>query len=311
MRAGAPERWSEAGIVPPGMIAQVLVNGLILGGLYACVAAGFSLVWGVLNVINVLHGSFVVLSAYLAFYAYAGLGLHPYLMVPVAALALFALGWLVQATVINRVVEAPVLVTLTATFGLTMLVDNLMLLAFHADFGKGSLRPPLPVFDLSDTIPDLDIVVPADRLASMAFALVLVALLYGLLRRTKVGRAIVAVRMDRYAATLMGVDAPRVYALTFALGAGLAGAAGALISPIFPISPLAGTAYLGKAFVICVLGGLGSVSGALVGGLALGVLESFGARYLGPEHAATLSFSVLVLFLLFRPRGIMGRRGFV
>jgi branched-chain amino acid transport system permease protein len=290
---------------------QILINGILLGGLYACIAAGFSLVWGVLNIINILHGSFIVLGAYLAFFVYTRLGVHPYLFAPVAALILFALGYVLQLTVINRVIEAPVLVTLTTTFGLTLLLDNLMLLVFQANFRKVNLKPPLGIIDLSDRFPSLDLVVPVDRLASMLFALVFVGLLYGLLRHSTVGRAIVAVRMDRYAATLMGVDTVKVFALTFALGAALAGAAGALLSPIFPISPLAGTTYLGKAFVICVLGGLGSVSGALVGGLALGILESFGALLFGPEHSLTLSFSVLLLLLIFRPNGIMGKRGFV
>jgi branched-chain amino acid transport system permease protein len=293
------------------LYVQILINGILLGGLYACIAVGFSLVWGVLNVINVLHGSFIVLGAYLAFFAYTSLGVHPYLFAPVAAALLFLFGYAVQLIVINRVIDAPVLVTMTATFGLTLLLDNLMLVAFQANFRKVSLKPPLGIIDLSDTFPSLDLIVPVDRLASMLFALLFVALLYLLLRRTGIGRAIVAVRMDRYAATLMGVNPERVFAVTFALGAALAGAAGALLSPIFPISPLAGTAYLGKAFVICVLGGLGSVSGALVGGLALGILESFGALFFGPEHSLTLSFSVLILLLIFRPNGIMGKRGFV
>lgn len=293
------------------LYVQILVNGLLLGGLYACIAVGFSLVWGVLNVINILHGSFVVLGAYLAFFAYTLLGVHPYLFAPVSALALFVLGYVVQLAIINRVVEAPVLVTLTTTFGLTLLLDNLMLVAFKADFRKVSLKPPLGIIDLSDTFPAIDLIVPVDRLASMLFAVLLVAMLYWLLRHTTVGRAIVAVRMDRYAATLMGVDSAKIFALTFALGAALAGAAGALLSPIFPISPLAGTVYLGKAFVICVLGGLGSVSGVLVGGLTLGVLESFGALFFGPEHSLTLSFTVLILLLIVRPSGILGKRGFV
>lgn len=293
------------------LYVQILINGILLGGIYACIAVGFSLVWGVLNVINILHGSFIVLGAYLAFFAYTALGIHPYLFAPIAALVLFMLGYVVQLVVINRLIDAPVLVSLTATFGLTLLLDNLMLVAFQANFRKVSLKPPLGIIDLSDTFPSLDLIVPVDRLASMLFALLFVALLYLLLRRTAMGRAIVAVRMDRYAAMLMGVDTVKVFAATFALGAALAGAAGALLSPIFPISPLAGTAYLGKAFVICVLGGLGSVSGALVGGLVLGVLESFGALFFGPEHSLTLSFTVLILLLIFRPNGIMGRRGFV
>jgi branched-chain amino acid transport system permease protein len=293
------------------LYAQVLINGLLLGGLYSCIAAGFSLVWGVLNVINMLHGSFVVLGAYLAFFAYTLLGLHPYAFAPLGALILFAIGYVIQRVIVNRVIDAPVLVTLTTTFGLTLLLDNIMLVAFRADFRKVNLQPPLGILDLSDFIPGLDVVVPVDRLASMAFALLFVGLLYWLLRHTATGRAIVAVRMDRYAATLMGVNPAKIFALTFALGAALAGAAGALLSPIFPISPLAGTAYLGKAFVICVLGGLGSVSGVLVGGLVLGVVESFGALFFGPEHALTLSFTVLILLLIFRPSGLMGRRGYI
>ena len=293
------------------LYVQVLVNGILLGGLYACIAIGFSLVWGVLNVINILHGSFVVLGAYLAYFAYVTFGIHPYLFAPVGGLALFCLGYCIQRFIIHRVVEAPVLVTLTLTFGLTLLLDNLMLLVFKADFRKIDLRPPLGIIDLSDWIPSLDVVLPVDRLASMMFATLFVGLLYALLRGTATGRAIVAVRMDRLAATLMGVNTARIYALTFAIGAALAGAAGALLSPIFPISPLAGTAYLGKAFVICVLGGLGSIAGALVGAFALGILESFGGLYFGPDHALTLSFSLLLVLLVARPSGIMGRKGFV
>ena len=176
---------------------QILINGILLGGLYACIAVGFSLVWGVLSVINILHGSFIVLGAYLAFFAYTGLGVHPYLFAPIAALLLFILGYAVQLVVINKVIEAPVLVTMTATFGLTLLLDNLMLVAFQANFRKVSLKPPLGIIDLSDTFPALDLIVPVDRLASMLFGLLFVGLLYLLLRRTAVGRAIVAVRMDR------------------------------------------------------------------------------------------------------------------
>jgi branched-chain amino acid transport system permease protein len=293
------------------LYAQILINGLLLGGLYACIAVGFSLVWGVLNVINILHGSFIVLGAYLAYFAYTIFHIHPYLFAPVAAAALFVLGYVTQFAVVNRVIEAPVLVTMTTTFGLALLLNNLMLVAFKADFRKVSLNPPLGIIDLANTFPSINLVLPIDRLVSMVFALIFVGLLYWLLRHTLVGRAIVAVRMDRYAATLMGVNTAKIFGVAFALGAAMAGAAGALLSPIFPISPLAGTAYLGKAFVVCVLGGLGSVSGALIGGLVLGILESFGALFFGSEYSLTLSFVVLILLLVFRPNGIIGKRGFI
>jgi len=286
------------------LFLQVLINGLVLGGLYACIAVGFSLVWGVLNIINILHGTFVVIGSYAAYFAYLKLGIHPFLSIPIAAAILFVLAYLFQSGVINKVVAAPVLTTLTLTFGLDLFLNNLLIIAFKADYRKVTLKNPLGVLDLSG------ITIPVDKLAAMVLALLLTGLLFWVLDASRTGRAIVAVRMDREAAALMGVKVKKIYALTFAIGAVMAGAAGSLISLIYPISPLNSFMFLGKAFIICVLGGLGSVSGAMVGGLALGVLESFGALAFGPEHAVTLSFIILILFLLFRPTGIMGKRGY-
>ena len=283
---------------------QILANGLVLGGLYACIAAGFSLVWGVLNVINILHGSFIVLGGYLAFYAYTLFGIHPFVSILIAAPLFFALGYALQRTLINRMIAAPVLLTLSLTFGLDLILSNGMLVTFTADFKKLTLDPPLGVLNLGG------IALPVDRLFAMALALALTGLLYLVLSRSRIGRAIVAVRMDREAAALMGVNVKRIYAVTFGLGALMAGASGSLLAMIFPISPLSGPVYLGKAFVICVLGGLGSVPGAMIGGLALGVVESFGGLWFGPEHAVTLSFTLLILMLLFRPTGLLGRAGY-
>jgi branched-chain amino acid transport system permease protein len=286
------------------LYVQVLVNGLVLGGLYSAIAVGFSLVWGVLNIINILHGSLIILGSYSAFFAYQYLHINPFLFVPVAALLLFCLGYATQIAVINRVMGSPVLITLTLTFGLNLVLYNLMILAFKADFRKVILSPPLGSINMGG------VVVPADRLISMAFALALVGLLHGLLRASRTGRAIVAVRMDREAALLMGVKVGRIYAITFGLGAALAGAAGSLFSVIFPISPESANALLGKAFVICILGGLGSVPGVVVGGVTLGIIESYAALFFGPENSITISFTLLILLLMFRPTGIMGRRGF-
>lgn len=283
---------------------QILANGLVLGGLYACIAAGFSLVWGVLNIINILHGSFIVLGGYLAFYAYNVAGIHPFLSLLIAAPVFFALGYVLQSGLMNRMIAAPVLLTLTLTFGLDLMLSNGMLAAFTADFKKVSLDPPLGVVFLGP------VVLPLDRLMAMVLAIALLALLYLTLSRSRIGRAIVAVRMDREAAALMGVRVKSVYAITFGLGTLMAGVSGPLLAMIFPISPLSGPAYLGKAFVVCVLGGLGSVPGALVGGLVLGLAESFGSLWFGPEHATTLSFVLLILILLVRPEGLLGRKGY-
>jgi branched-chain amino acid transport system permease protein len=286
------------------LAVQVLINALVLGCLYACIAIGFSLVWGVLNVINLIHGSFIVLGAYLAWGAYQWAGISPWYALLFAAPLFFAFGYLLQRLLLNRVISAPVLVTLTLTFGLDLILNNAMIYYFKADYRKLTLSPPTGSISL------FDVVVPVDRLIATASALALTVLLYLLLRRSKVGRAIVAVRLDRDAAVLMGVDVKSIYAIAFGLGAALAGCAGVLMALIFPISPLTSSAYLGKAFVVCVLGGLGSVSGALAGGLLLALVEGIGSVYLGPAHATTLSFVLLIVFLVVRPQGLLGRKGF-
>ena len=283
---------------------QVVLNGIVLGTLYACIAAGFSLVWGVLNVINLMHGTFIVLGSYLAWVAYSALGIEPWTTLLIAAPTYFALGYAVQRGLLNRVIAAPVLVTLTLTFGLDLMLNNAMLYFFKADYRRLVLEPPLGSLSLGS------LVVPMDRIVAMGFALLLTLALYVILRRSRVGRAIVAVRMDRDAARLMGVDVPSIYAIAFGLGAAMAGCAGVLLAMIFPISPVASGAYLGKAFVVCVLGGLGSVPGAVIGGIFLGLVESYGSVAFGPEHAVTLSFGLLILFLVFRPQGFLGKRGF-
>jgi branched-chain amino acid transport system permease protein len=286
------------------LIAQVLLNGIVLGCLYAAIAAGFSLVWGVLNVINLMHGSFIVLGSYLAWSAYNGLGIDPWYMLLVAAPLFFAIGYGLQRGLLNRVIAAPVLVTLTMTFGLDLILNNSMIRLFTADFRKLILNPPLGVLEFGS------VVLPIDRLLVMALALLLTGLLYVILRRSRIGRAIIAVRLDRDAARLMGVNVKSVYASAFGLGAAMAGCAGVLLAMIFPISPLTSASFLGKAFAVCVLGGLGSVPGAVAGGLFLGLAESFGSLAFGPEHGITLSFALLILFLIFRPQGLLGKRGF-
>jgi len=285
-------------------VAQVLINALVLGCLYACIAIGFSLVWGVLNVINLIHGSFIVLGAYLAWGLYQALAIPPWYVLVIAAPLFFILGYLLQWLLLNRVIAAPVLVTLTLTFGLDLILNNAMIYYFKADYRKLTLSPPMGSISL------FDVVVPVDRLVATGFALALTGVLYLILRRLRVGRAIVAVRLDRDAAVLMGVDVKSIYAVAFGLGAALAGCAGVLMALIFPISPLTSSAFLGKAFVVCVLGGLGSVSGALAGGLLLALVESIGSTFLGPSHATTLSFALLIVFLIARPQGLLGRKGF-
>jgi branched-chain amino acid transport system permease protein len=281
---------------------QVIVNGLTLGALYACLAVGFSLVWGVLNVINMMHGSMIILGGYLTFFAWAHLGLPPLVaIVPVAA-GLFLLGWVLQMTMINRLVSQPVLTTLTVTFGLDLILYNAMNLYFDA-------TPRRVTLDLG-TVVIGPVVLAWDRVLVFALALALTLTLYIVMRASRAGRAIVAVRMDRDAAALMGIRINRVYAMTFAIGAGLAGACGALMAMVFPITTNLSGLLLGKAFVVCVIGGLGTVPGALVGGLALGLIESFSGHWFGPQNALIIGFVLMLALLMTRPTGLLGRKGY-
>jgi branched-chain amino acid transport system permease protein len=286
------------------MLPQVLVNGLILGGLYACIAVGFSLVWGVLNIINLLHGTLVVLGGYLAWLAWRHLGIHPVLAAPFVGLLVGVFGAALQAGLLNPVVGAPVLITLVVTFGLDLITGNALLLAFGADYR--TIRPSHAL----GTAVVAGLRVPLDRTLAASVALLMIAALWLLLRKSWLGRAIVAVRMDRDAAALMGVRVRSVFIATFGLGAALAGAAGALLGLVFPISPLQSEAYLGTAFTVCVLGGLGSVAGAAVGGLLLGLVESVAGLLLGSENASIVSLVLLILLLAMRPDGLFGRKGF-
>ena len=284
------------------MYSQILLNGLMLGAIYACIAVGFSLVWGVLNVINMVHGAFIILGGYLAFFAWLHFKIHPFLMILPVAAVMFGLGYILQRGMINKVISKPVLTTLTLTFGLEMILYNAMNLVFSATPRRISLDMGL--------LKLCELLLPVDRIASMVLALTLTGLLYLVLRTSKIGRAIVAVRMDRDAASLMGINVKEIYAITFGIGAFMAGACGALVAVVFPVSTSLTGLFLGKAFVICVIGGLGTVPGALVGGLTLGVIESFAGYWLGPQNAILIGFILMLALLVVRPTGIVGKKGY-
>ena len=284
------------------MYSQIVLNGLMLGAIYACIAVGFSLVWGVLNVINMVHGAFIILGGYLTFFAWLHFKIHPFMMILPVAVLMFGLGYILQRGMINKVISKPVLTTLTLTFGLEMILYNAMNLVFSA-------TPRRIALDMG-SLKLGELLLSVDRIASMVLALTLTGLLYLVLRTSKIGRAIVAVRMDRDAASLMGINVKEIYAITFGIGAFMAGACGALVAVVFPISTSLTGVFLGKAFVICVIGGLGTVPGALVGGLTLGVIESFAGYWLGPQNAILIGFILMLVLLVVRPTGIIGKKGY-
>jgi branched-chain amino acid transport system permease protein len=284
------------------MLGQYIINGLLIGGLYACLAVGFSLVWGVLNVINMMHGTMVVLGAYFCLYGVQQLGLPLYTVAPVVCIVLFILGYAIQRGLINRVVTQPILITLTLTFGLDLIVNNVVLQIFSAT--------PRSLVTNYGMLEFAGVRVPVVRVGGMLVAGILTLLLYWLLRHSRVGRAIIAVRMDRHAAALMGIRIPHIYALTFGIGALMAGAAGCAMALIYPVTPMMSGVFLGKAFVICVLGGLGSVPGAIVGGLVLGIVEGIGTLAFGQQWATSVGFMMMMAVIVLFPTGIAGKKGY-
>lgn len=281
---------------------QLIINGLGTGAFYASIAVGFSLVWGVLNVINMVHGSLVVLGAFLGFFFWKMTGLNPVFSVPFVAVSTFLIGAALQSVFINKVVSAPVLTTLTLTFGLDLILYNVMTVYFTASIRR--VTTSYGNIDLGS------VVVPIDRLYVAIFALLITGVLYLVLRMTSIGRAIVAVRMDKTAAALMGIRVKSVYAITFGIGAMMAGVAGAVSTLIYPVTTGLSGAFLLKAFIVCVIGGLGSIPGALFGGLLLGVIESFAGYAIGPQNSLTLALAIMLFVLLVKPTGLMGVKGF-
>src|SRR5438067_3243708 len=237
---------------------------------------GFALVFGIMNVINLAHGALIMLGAYVTFWLWKLAGIDPFLTVPISMACIFVVGWVIQRYLINYVIRAPMFITFLMTFGLELLIVDLALNFFSAD--NRSVSTPLA----SAPLQFAGITLPVVHFITLGIALVLVILLALFLDRTRVGNAIRATSMDLDAARLVGIKISRIYALTYALGGAAAGAAGSLIILNYSMSPGGGGFYTLIAFVVCVLGGLGSISGALVGGLTFGVVQSLSQAFIGP-----------------------------
>jgi branched-chain amino acid transport system permease protein len=285
-------------------IAQIIVNGILLGGLYACLSIGFSIIWGVMNLINLAHGSMIVLGAYVTFLISSNSGLDPFLTIPASGAALFFLGYVLQRYLLNLIVRASVFMTLIFTFGLDMLLINVMLAAFTADVRS------IPLGYAQQTLNLFGLTLPLGRLIVFVVALGLTAGLKFFLDATRTGRAIKAASFDQEAAALAGIDIDRIYALTFGIGCMMAGMAGSLIAVIYSFSPFTGDTLTMKAFVVVVLGGLGSVPGAILGAMLLGVVENVASYLFDPGYRDAIGFALLLLVLVFRPQGLLGKRFF-
>lgn len=283
------------------LFGQVFVNGILLGGLYALMALGLALVWGVLNIVNLAHGAFIMLGAYVAYYLFSLFGLDPIVALPVAMAALFVLGYGVQRGILSLIMRGPMFNTLLVTFGLEVVFMYLAQIAFTADF-----RTINPTY-AGANVQIAGITLPLVRIVASGIALMLTLSVWVMLGFTRIGRAIRAAAQNLTAARLYGVEPRSVYALTYGLGAGLAGAAGDLYGMVSQINPYIGATLTAKCFVISIIGGLDSALGVIVGGLFLGVVEALTSLYIGPTYTDVVSFGILVAVLIARPSGLLGR----
>ncbi len=283
-----------------GELSQIFVNAVLLSGILALVALGFSLVWGIMNIVNLAHGAFIVIGAYVTFFLHELLHVDPFLSIPFSMLVLFTLGWAVQRGLVNQIIRAPLLATFLLTFGLELLIVNLINFFFKADLRSVTTPYSGTGFTLGT------VRIPYIRLGALGVSLVLVAGLAWTLKATRIGRAIRATGMDLDAARLTGVKVATVYAATFAIGAAMAGAAGSLLAMIVPFDPNLGGTYTQRAFAICVLGGLGNVANVVIGAAIYAFVDVFVGASL-PSLSRAVTFALLVVLLILRPQGIAGK----
>jgi branched-chain amino acid transport system permease protein len=286
--------------VTPVMLGQVVVSGILAGSLYALVALGLALIFGVMRVINIAHGPLLMLGAYTTYFLATGLGLNPFLTLPVSMAVMFAVGALLQRTLVFRVVDAPELSSLLLTFGISIALVNLAQLLFTSDLraveyitGSWVLGP---------------LAFSKSRVIAFAFAAALTALAFLFLQKTRLGKAIRATSQSREVAMVCGIDVQRVHLITFGLASALAAAGGSLLAVIVAIQPEMGQVWTFKSFLVIVLGGAGNYPGALLGGLLLGLVEQLASLFLTAQLSEVVAYVLLVLALLVRPTGLLGGR---
>jgi branched-chain amino acid transport system permease protein len=283
------------------LFVQTTLNGVVLGGIYSLAAVGFSLVFGVLGIVNLTHGIFVIAGAYAALMLYRRFGLDPVVsMLPIGAV-LFAVGYLYQRTIIQWAISrASLVASLLITFGVAMIARNLLQLVFGPD--TQGINTFYSFSNLSIGPLQIDVV----RLVALGASLVLLVVLALVLANTHFGRAIRATAQQPLAAELSGLNVRNLHGLTFGLGAALASTSGAIIGMVQPFSTASEVTWTLNAFIVVVLGGIGSPSGALIGGLLLGLINAYTAQYVGPSLTQAAMFLVLVVMLMVRPTGLLG-----
>ncbi|MCI1748656.1 MAG: branched-chain amino acid ABC transporter permease [Acidipropionibacterium sp.] len=293
--------WAGVSAGSGTVLIQALVTGILTGGIYSLIAMGLTLIYGVLHIINFANGAMVGLAMYLTLTFVDGTGgMHPYIALIVVVPAMLALGAVLQAILLNPVMRAPLQVQLLITIGIALAVENILLLVY----GPNPRSVALPG---NRAVKIFGAAVELSRIYALVGAMILVAVLWLVLQKTRTGTAVRAVSANPEGARLVGINIKRIYVLTFAIGTAAAGAAGVLIAPFSTIEPTAGSIFNLTAFVVVVLGGMGNVPGALVGGFVVGLTEQLGALIMPGQSSLLAVFIVFLVVLFARPTGVFGR----
>ncbi len=295
------------------VVAQAVVSGLLIGGVYSLVAMGLSLVFGVLDIVNFAHGALMTIAIYASYLLFDNYGVDPYLSLLVTVPLLFVVGVVIQRVAINPVMTAPVHNQLLLTLGIAIIIENLALVLFTGTPRSIELGYARSVLDLGFVtvqfpLKMLGAVIALPKLIAFVMALVLGGVLYLLIQRTRLGAAIRAAAQEPEGAEIVGIDVRRIYTITFGIGAACVGAAGALVMPFLFVSPTAGNTFTIIAFIVVVLGGMGSIKGALVGGFVIGLTQELTQLFVPGSSKLLGVFIIFLAVLLFRPEGLFGKK---
>jgi branched-chain amino acid transport system permease protein len=283
------------------ILLQTLASGLLIGLIYALVAIGLTIIFGVMDIVNFSHGEFLMFGMYSSFWLYSLYALDPIFTLPLTALFLFGLGVIVYKLVISKIINSPMVSQLFTTFGLMLLFRGIAQFLWKPDFrtvDKSVVNGNLIIAGIQIGLPQV--------IAGVGAILVTIGV-YLFITRTRAGAALEATAADKDAARLMGIDSQKMFALAWGLGAACAGVAGGLLSTFFPIFPEVGANFILIAFVVVVLGGFGSIVGALVAGVLVGLIEVMGGFLLGPQYKMAIVLALFLAVLMFRPQGLLGK----
>ncbi|MBI5606248.1 MAG: branched-chain amino acid ABC transporter permease [Deltaproteobacteria bacterium] len=285
------------------LVLQLALQGFLMGGVYGLIALGLSLIFGVMRVINFAHGEMMVFAMFLTITLLLFLGLDPYISLPICAAVMFGIGYLVQRVFVNRILDLPEAMQVLVLVGMGIIFENGTLMIW----GGSDISPKTSLALSAIRLGSLTIDVP--RLIAFVLAILITLIVMIFLKKTTTGKAIRAAADNRFGALIIGTNINRIYGICFGIGAACVGAAGTLLVPLMPAKATMGAPYTMISFVIVILGGMGSLIGALVGGLIIGVAESLGTVFLPSSMKQVVSFTIMVIILLFRPQGLFGGRG--